>query len=100
MIHRIILRQSKTILLPSHLVSIMLKLYLIAPKRIYKENVQMKKFNYYKSEIEKLDMNSQFPFVIQIWDGMGGHTKCLSLNKETLKLLNKIINQRNRNEKV
>lgn len=49
------------------------------------------KYNYYASEINKLNTNSSYPWSIVIRDGEGGKTKHLNINKESIQVLRDML---------
>ncbi len=48
-------------------------------------------FNYYDSELKKLDTASQYPLSVKFFDGNGNQTKQLDLNSESIKEIDKLF---------
>lgn len=46
---------------------------------------------YYKSELNKLDLDSEFPIQVVIYDGNGDKTKFMSLNKDSIAVLEEFL---------
>lgn len=49
--------------------------------------------NYYKSELDKIDVNSEYPPKIKITGGKGGETKNIDINEESAKTLIKWLEE-------
>jgi hypothetical protein len=49
--------------------------------------------NYYKDQLKKLNIDSEYPLSIKIFDGQGNTTNQLDLNKESIQALKMFISQ-------
>lgn len=52
---------------------------------------QNDKFNYYDSELSKLNLSSAWPASVKFFDGEGNQTKQLSLNAESIREIQKVF---------
>ena len=48
-------------------------------------------FNYYESELSRLDLTSAYPTSVKFFDGEGNQTKQLDLNAESIREIQKVF---------